>query len=184
MLDERGARIVADVFAFTNEIRFDAEERWLYVVETSGRRITRLRIGANAEVEEHEVFGPSDTGGFIDGIVLHQVLRPRARHLSAVAAGMTVALAVGFKDATQAVMKWTDEAFASARKLAEVSGSMAYVVANRDIQQMFRDMGRGEATSASVGARSASRPAYMTMMLSAIWYTRDRSWVMMMVLLT
>ncbi|WP_299365214.1 SMP-30/gluconolactonase/LRE family protein [uncultured Paracoccus sp.] len=68
VLDERGARIVADGFAFTNEIRFDAEERWLYVIETSGRRITRLRIGANAEVEEREVFGPSDAGGFIDGI--------------------------------------------------------------------------------------------------------------------
>ena len=35
---------------------------------------------------------------------------------------------------------------------------------------------------ASVGAFSASRPAYMTMTLSAIWYTSDRSWVMKMVL--
>lgn len=68
VLDERGARIVADGFAFTNEIRFDAEEHWLYVVETSGRRITRLRISDDAEVEAREIFGPSDTGGFIDGI--------------------------------------------------------------------------------------------------------------------
>nr|WP_229583478.1 SMP-30/gluconolactonase/LRE family protein [Paracoccus sp. S-4012] len=57
VLDERGARIVADSFAFTNEIRFDAEERWLYVVETSGRRITRLRIGENAKVEAREICG-------------------------------------------------------------------------------------------------------------------------------
>ena len=35
-----------------------------------------------------------------------------------------------------------------------------------------------------MGAFSASLPAYMTMMVSAIWYTSDRSWVMMMVLLT
>lgn len=63
------------------------------------------------------------------------------------AVGGVAALTVGFTKATQQVMAWTDAAFDSARKLAEVSGSMAYVVANRDIQQMFRDMGRGEATS-------------------------------------
>ncbi|MCW1932736.1 SMP-30/gluconolactonase/LRE family protein [Pararhodobacter zhoushanensis] len=68
VLDNDGARIVADGFMFTNEIRFDAAEEWLYVVETSGRRVTRLRVGEGATVLEREVFGPSDTGGFIDGI--------------------------------------------------------------------------------------------------------------------
>jgi sugar lactone lactonase YvrE len=68
VLDENGARIVADGFRFTNEIRFDATEEWLYVVETTGRRITRLRIGDDAQVLTREVFGPADTGGFIDGI--------------------------------------------------------------------------------------------------------------------
>jgi len=68
VLDNDGARIVADGFMFTNEIRFDAAEEWLYVVETTGRRITRLRIGENAEVLARETFGPADTGGFIDGI--------------------------------------------------------------------------------------------------------------------
>src|SRR5439155_21254240 len=37
-------RIVADGFHFTNEIRFDAREEWMYVVETTGGCITRLRI--------------------------------------------------------------------------------------------------------------------------------------------
>lgn len=68
VLDDKGARIVADGFAFTNEIRFDAAEEWLYVVETTARRITRLRIGDDAAVQAREVFGPADTGGFIDGI--------------------------------------------------------------------------------------------------------------------
>ena len=63
VLDENGARIVADGFHFTNEIRFDANEEWLYVVETTARRITRLRIGEGAQVEEREIFGPDDTGG-------------------------------------------------------------------------------------------------------------------------
>ncbi|MCA2010128.1 SMP-30/gluconolactonase/LRE family protein [Cereibacter sphaeroides] len=68
VLDDNGARIVADGFMFTNEIRFDAAEEWLYVVETSGRRVTRLRIDADTQVTAREVFGPADTGGFIDGI--------------------------------------------------------------------------------------------------------------------
>ena len=68
VLDEGGARIVADGFAFTNEIRFDAREEWLYVVETAARRITRLRIDDDANATARETFGPADTGGFIDGI--------------------------------------------------------------------------------------------------------------------
>jgi sugar lactone lactonase YvrE len=68
---ERGAfRIVADGFHFTNEIRFDAKEEWLYVVETTGGRITRLRIDEHGDVREREIFGPSSLGkgAWPDGI--------------------------------------------------------------------------------------------------------------------
>lgn len=69
VLDERGLRIVADGFAFTNEIRFDADEQWLYVAETTAKRVTRLRIAEDGSVLEREVFGPSSLGtGLIDGI--------------------------------------------------------------------------------------------------------------------
>lgn len=68
MADETGLRIIADGFAFTNEIRFDAAEEWLYVVETTARHITRLRIEEDASVSARETFGPSDHGAFIDGI--------------------------------------------------------------------------------------------------------------------
>ena len=63
-------RIVADGFQFTNEIRFDADEEWLYVVETAGGRITRLRIDAKGDVRTREIFGPSTlgTGAWPDGI--------------------------------------------------------------------------------------------------------------------
>src|SRR5438045_2579914 len=37
-------RMVADGFHFTNEIRFDAREEFMYVVETTGGCISRLRI--------------------------------------------------------------------------------------------------------------------------------------------
>lgn len=61
-------RIVADGFCFTNEIRFDAKEEWLYVVETGGKRVTRLRALPNGDLVDRETFGPSDHGAFIDGI--------------------------------------------------------------------------------------------------------------------
>ncbi|OYY11658.1 MAG: gluconolactonase [Rhizobiales bacterium 35-68-8] len=61
-------RIVADGFRFTNEIRLDATEDWLYVAETCGRRITRLRVQPNGDLTDREVFGPADHGAFIDGI--------------------------------------------------------------------------------------------------------------------
>ena len=61
-------RLVADGFRFTNEVRLDAREEWLYVVETCGRCITRLRVMDDGSLTDREVFGPSDHGAFIDGI--------------------------------------------------------------------------------------------------------------------
>lgn len=69
LVDERGIRIVADGFAFTNEIRLDAKEEWLYVVETVGKRVSRLRLAPDGSLSGREVFGPSVLGeGFPDGI--------------------------------------------------------------------------------------------------------------------
>ena len=63
-------RIVADGFRFTNEIRFDAREEFLYVVETTGGCITRLRIDDRGNVAEREIFGPTSLGkgAWPDGI--------------------------------------------------------------------------------------------------------------------
>lgn len=69
LFDERGARVVADGFHFTNEIRLDANEEWLYVAETTAKRVTRLRVQADGSLTDREVFGPSSLGaGMIDGI--------------------------------------------------------------------------------------------------------------------
>ncbi|MBW7850915.1 MAG: SMP-30/gluconolactonase/LRE family protein [Rhodospirillales bacterium] len=66
--DERGLRIVADGFRFTNEIRLDAREEWLYVVETCGPCVTRLRVRPDGSLTDRQLFGPADHGAFIDGI--------------------------------------------------------------------------------------------------------------------
>jgi sugar lactone lactonase YvrE len=69
LIDEKGIRIVADGFAFTNEIRLDAAEEWLYVAETCARRVTRLRVAPDGSLHDREVYGPSSLGsGIIDGI--------------------------------------------------------------------------------------------------------------------
>ncbi|MCL4797943.1 MAG: SMP-30/gluconolactonase/LRE family protein [Burkholderiales bacterium] len=69
LADGRGLRVVAEGFAFTNEVRMDANEEWLYIVETTGKRISRMRVGADGSLRDREVFGPEPLGeGFPDGI--------------------------------------------------------------------------------------------------------------------
>ncbi len=70
VIDERGARIVADGVRFCNECRLDANEEFLYLAETFGRRILRFRVGADASLTQREVYGPSRLSGFPDGICL------------------------------------------------------------------------------------------------------------------
>jgi gluconolactonase len=70
LADEKGLRMVADGFSFTNEIRLDAKEEYLYIVETTGQRISRMKVGPDGSLSNREVFGPSKLGkfGFPDGI--------------------------------------------------------------------------------------------------------------------
>jgi sugar lactone lactonase YvrE len=67
LMDEKGARIVADGFCGTNEIRFDDNEEWLYVVESTAWKISRMRVKPNGDLYGREVYGPSKLGGFPDG---------------------------------------------------------------------------------------------------------------------
>jgi gluconolactonase len=67
LIDERGIRIAADGFVGTNEIRMDAAEEYLYVVESNARRISRLRVGPDGALTQREVFGPSQLKGIPDG---------------------------------------------------------------------------------------------------------------------
>lgn len=67
LIDDRGARIVADGLCGTNELRFDPKEQWLYVAETTGRNIARFRVFGD-RLGEREVYGPANVGGFCDGV--------------------------------------------------------------------------------------------------------------------
>jgi len=67
LIDERGVRIVADGLEGTNEVRMDANEEWLYVVESNARRISRFRVKPDGALSNREVYGPSRLDGFPDG---------------------------------------------------------------------------------------------------------------------
>ena len=67
VLDDTGVRIVAEGFCGTNEIRFDPAEEWLYVVESTGHHISRLRLQPDGSLTDREIYGPADLGGFPDG---------------------------------------------------------------------------------------------------------------------
>lgn len=71
---------------------------------------------------------------------------------------VVVGVVTAFEEARKAIRKWTDEAMATARQLAQLSGSMAVVMAQRDIMEMSRMIRRGEATAGTtqrlVGAES------------------------------
>ncbi len=71
VLYENGTfRVVAEGFRFTNEIRFDAKEEFLYVVETTGGCISRIRVDGKGNLANREVFGPTSLGkgAWPDGI--------------------------------------------------------------------------------------------------------------------
>lgn len=69
LLDENGPRIVADGIYFTNEIRLDAREEYLYAAETMGYRMLRYKVQEDGSLGESEVFGPENLGlgGYVDG---------------------------------------------------------------------------------------------------------------------
>lgn len=68
-------RIMAEGFHFTNEIRMDAKEEYMYVVETTGGCISRLRVNEDGTLGEREIFGPASlgTGAWPDGIAFDSI---------------------------------------------------------------------------------------------------------------
>ncbi|MEA4914422.1 MAG: SMP-30/gluconolactonase/LRE family protein [Christensenella sp.] len=71
--DERGIHVVAEGLHFTNEVRFDAKEEYLYCVETvgvKGGRIVRFRCDQNGDLHNKEAYGPNEwgQGAYPDGI--------------------------------------------------------------------------------------------------------------------
>ncbi|MEO7019505.1 MAG: SMP-30/gluconolactonase/LRE family protein [Ktedonobacteraceae bacterium] len=69
LVDDKGPRVVAEGIYFTNEIRLDAKEEYLYVAETMAMHIARFRVHPDGSLGEKEIFGPSrlGTASAVDG---------------------------------------------------------------------------------------------------------------------
>lgn len=73
LIDNAGARIVADGLGYTNEVRPDPQGRWLYVVETFGRQLRRFPIRARGILGTAEtVFSITGDGFFPDGFAFDE----------------------------------------------------------------------------------------------------------------
>lgn len=72
LIDDGGARIVADGFDFLNEIRLNADESYLYAAETLGKRMVRMPVHADGSLGEREAVGPDSLGeyAYVDGFAL------------------------------------------------------------------------------------------------------------------
>jgi sugar lactone lactonase YvrE len=72
LVDERGARIVADGLHYTNECRPDPSGDWLYVVETFGRRLTRFPITQGGRLKSPEIVLTLGHGSWPDGFAFDE----------------------------------------------------------------------------------------------------------------
>jgi sugar lactone lactonase YvrE len=72
LVDQRGARIVADGIGFANECRLDPSGKWLYVNETWARCISRYRVDAHGSVGPREEFIAFDTDVYPDGLAFDE----------------------------------------------------------------------------------------------------------------
>lgn len=70
LIDDKGARIVADGIGFANECRIDPSGQWLYINETYARRLTRFRIGPDGSLSGREIVTHLGVGEFPDGLTI------------------------------------------------------------------------------------------------------------------
>jgi len=72
LLDSAGPRIVADGLGYTNEVRPDPSGKWLYVVETFGRRLRRFPIRPDSALGTPETVISLADGFFPDGFTFDE----------------------------------------------------------------------------------------------------------------
>lgn len=114
LLDDKGARIVADGLGFANEVRLDPTGQFLYVNETYSRRLTRFRIGDDGALSRRETFATFGHGTYPDGLAFDVeggiwVTSVVSNRLIRVAPDGTQDLVL--EDADEAHVAWVEEAY-------------------------------------------------------------------------
>ena len=70
LLDNSGARIVADGLGYANECLVAPDGEHLFVNETFGRQLSSFRIGADGSLADKRTIYSFDSGDFPDGLVM------------------------------------------------------------------------------------------------------------------
>jgi sugar lactone lactonase YvrE len=68
VMDDAGARIVADGLGYTNEVAIDPSGQWLYVNETFARRLSRFPLRSSGELGPRQTVSEFGPGTFPDGV--------------------------------------------------------------------------------------------------------------------
>ena len=68
LVDDKGARIVADGIGFTNEVVLSDDGRYLYVNETFVRRTSRFTVAPDGALSDRQVVTSYGAGVFPDGL--------------------------------------------------------------------------------------------------------------------
>jgi sugar lactone lactonase YvrE len=140
LVDERGARIVADGLGYTNEALVSPDGRWLYVNETFGRRLTRFRLAPDGSLSARETVTTFGEGTYPDGLAFDAqghvwITSIVSNRVIRVAPGGEQSLIL--EDADAAHVQWAEEAYRAnalgrphldkraGRKLANIS-SLAF----------------------------------------------------------
>lgn len=116
--DARGTRIVADGLHYTNEVRPDPAGRWLWVVETFGRRLVRFPIRADGGLGAREIVVALSHGDFPDGFAFDEEGGIWITNL------VSNRLLWVHNDTVDTVIEDSNPAFIAAAKQAFASGAM------------------------------------------------------------
>jgi sugar lactone lactonase YvrE len=116
LVDERGARIVADGLGYTNEAMLSPDGRWLYVNETFARRLTRFRVAEDGALSARETVTTFGHGSYPDGLAFDAeggvwvtgIISNRVLHVARDGAVTTV-----LEDAEPAHVEWCEQAYSS-----------------------------------------------------------------------
>jgi sugar lactone lactonase YvrE len=116
VVDEAGARVVADGLNYTNEGLVSPDGAWFYVNETFGRRTSRFRIAADGSLHGREVVASYGHGTFPDGLTFDAaggvwITSIVSNRVIRVAPDGTQTLML--EDADRAHVDWVEAAFAA-----------------------------------------------------------------------
>lgn len=70
LIDDRGARIIADGLGYTNELLLDDEHNRLYVNETFGRRLSLFTVDSKGSLHDRETIAEFGPGVYPDGLTI------------------------------------------------------------------------------------------------------------------